>query len=235
MSTAVEATPDILTEKERRRFAELELTIIGNVSKIAEILGTIRDERLYRGEFKTFADYCEKRWRRNVRTINFKIEAHEQRSEIGKNFSQNEPAKDLLAGVSDSAVRELGKVEPEKRAEVLEVASRNGNGPPTAAAIREERQGPPKPKPAPAHKPKPKERASGNGNGTGKSKSKPAPKPPDRNPAAILSSYDAWERQQKARWQKEFGARGWRAHNDKVHGILRDVRAFWEKRMGATG
>ena len=54
-----------LTINEKAEFETLEDTIkreMGSFIAVGNALQTIRDQRLYREEFKTFKDYCNEKW-----------------------------------------------------------------------------------------------------------------------------------------------------------------------------
>lgn len=88
--------------------------------EVGEALLTIRDTRLYRASHSSFEAYCRERWG------------------MGKSYAHQiiKSAKavgDLVAEVSaiadtlpESAARELAKVEPERRAEVVEKVAASG-------------------------------------------------------------------------------------------------------------
>ena len=101
----------------------------------AEAFRVIRDEKLYRAQCDTFAEYCAEKWGRERQTVDLMLQAYELRSEFDKNFVKMETAKALLADTSDSAIRTLGKIEPEKREDVFQLAAEASNGAPTAKAI----------------------------------------------------------------------------------------------------
>ena len=121
MNAAIE-----LTEEEAHDLAVLE-GIVSRCKQSFESAGValarIRDGRLYRKTHSTFEDYCAERWgwqrAHAYRLIEF---AEIKMSPIG----------DKIA--NEAQARELAKVEPERRVEVLEVAATNGG---TAKAIRE--------------------------------------------------------------------------------------------------
>jgi len=55
-----------LTRSEESKLVELESTIEDGLDTFVEVgsaLAAIRDSRLYRGEFGTFEEYCDKRWK----------------------------------------------------------------------------------------------------------------------------------------------------------------------------
>lgn len=91
-------------------------------------LAEIRDSRLYRADYSTFEDYCREKWgweRRHAYRL-ITAAAVTAMSPIG------------LRPQTESQARELAKVEPEKRVEVLELAI--AAGPVTARSIREARE-----------------------------------------------------------------------------------------------
>ena len=86
----------------------------------------IRDERLWPEKYSTFWDYCEARWGWKKRNVNTVISSVESLSELGgQNFARLPAAQ----------ARELAKIEPEKRAEVLQKAAESGKV--TAKSIKE--------------------------------------------------------------------------------------------------
>jgi hypothetical protein len=67
MITAIsKVATETLTVDESRRLVELERTIEHGLATFIEVGGAlmeIRDSRLYRGEHRTFEDYCRKEWK----------------------------------------------------------------------------------------------------------------------------------------------------------------------------
>jgi hypothetical protein len=99
--------------------------------RFAKNVCEIRDRRLYRREYKTFEAYCEHRWGWTKRWINQQIQSAEVIRELPKSVGTMVPEL-----TNERQVRELGKVMPEKRAEVLEHAAATGE-PLTARSISE--------------------------------------------------------------------------------------------------
>ena len=69
---------DILTTQETVRLCELERIIQKGKDTFVEVgtaLAEIRDSRIYRATFKTFEDYCQKRWEFNRDYVNKIIRA----------------------------------------------------------------------------------------------------------------------------------------------------------------
>jgi hypothetical protein len=77
-------------------------------------LAEIRDSRLYRSDHATFEEYCRTKWGWDRTYCHRIIEA----SKVVKLL----PIGNTAAVTSESQARELAKVEPEKRVEVLKVA-----------------------------------------------------------------------------------------------------------------
>jgi hypothetical protein len=118
----------LLSPAESARLAELEPIIesgLKNVFEVGKALREIRDERLYRQTHSTFAEYVEDRWKMSVRQAYRLIEATETVNGL--------PAQCAQLVTNESQARELTKIEPENRAEVLKAVSENGKV--TAKAI----------------------------------------------------------------------------------------------------
>jgi len=117
-----------LTTTETKRLKICEATInAGKASWLAvgQALSEIKENRLYRQYHSTFEDYCQKRWGWG------RIRAFQliKSSAVAKAL----PSKMLTMVNTERAARALEKVDPEKRAEVVERAEKAG--PVTAAAI----------------------------------------------------------------------------------------------------
>ena len=99
-------------------------------TKVAKALATIRDKRLYRAEYKTFAEYCNKRhgW---AKSYGYNIA---KAGEVLNSLPENSTIVE-----SEAHARELAKAPAEKREEILETAceraERDGK-PLTAAHIK---------------------------------------------------------------------------------------------------
>jgi len=57
---------------------------IDSVFKFAEHARAIKEDRLYRAEYKTFEDYCRKRWNLSYRYVNKQIEAAEAVEDVSE-------------------------------------------------------------------------------------------------------------------------------------------------------
>ena len=118
-----------LTLTERNDLQYLEQIVDKGLSsfiEVGEALWKIREEKLYRAEFKTFENYCKVRWGISKAYANRLITANE---------IQQEMAPIGAKITTESQSRELAKVPTEKREEVLKLAE-DENGKITAKSIR---------------------------------------------------------------------------------------------------
>jgi len=105
-----------LTTIESAELAQREAVIAKGVDtfrEVGEALQAIRDQRLYRAEFGTFAEYCEKKWQMSRIHAHRMIEASEIVSVL--------PMGNKIT--TERTAREVAKIEPAKRAEVVEFAA----------------------------------------------------------------------------------------------------------------
>jgi hypothetical protein len=120
-----------LDATESARLAELELVVergIGTFKAVGDALAEISNHRLYRATHATFKEYVETKWKMAVRTAY----EHIQRAELVKSLP--EECANFAQIINPSQARELAKIQPERRAEVLEVAA--GKGKVTAKSIK---------------------------------------------------------------------------------------------------
>lgn len=96
--------------------------------EVGEALSAIRDQRLYRATHGTFEDYCRERWKMSKRHCDRLIES----ADVVQNLGPTGPTI-----TSERQARELARVEPERRQEVVEKASVATGGKITAAALKE--------------------------------------------------------------------------------------------------
>jgi hypothetical protein len=124
---------EAITLPESKRLIDLEKTIAAGQKTFVEVgtaLAEIRDAKLYRSDYGTFEDYCREKWGWKKSYSYMLIEA----SSIVKSL----PQKVSTIVDTESQARELAKVEPEKREEVLTKASESGKV--TAQSIKEAAQ-----------------------------------------------------------------------------------------------
>jgi hypothetical protein len=122
---------------------ELEGVIERGLATFVEVgtaLAEIRERRLYRETHGDFDTYCRERWGWSARHANRQIEAAAVVSSLGPiGLEPSDEVEGLTPNgtrpTNEAQVRELARVEPERRADVWREASENG--PPTAARIRE--------------------------------------------------------------------------------------------------
>lgn len=106
------------------RFEERIGAGLASFIEVGEALGAIRDRRLYRATHGTFEDYCREKWGMSDRRARQLMTA----AEIGTM---------VPVVTTERQARELARVEPDRRQEVVEKASVATGGKITAAAIRE--------------------------------------------------------------------------------------------------
>ena len=126
MTTALESiSPD-----EAVMLTACEQTIADGVESfkaVGRALVEIRDSRLYRATHATFEDYCRERWNWSRQRAHQLIEC--------ASVSESLPPECQPLVDNERQARELAKVEPELRAEVLKAAAESGKI--TAKSIRE--------------------------------------------------------------------------------------------------
>ncbi|MBI5384255.1 MAG: hypothetical protein HZA90_06165 [Verrucomicrobia bacterium] len=137
----VDAEP--LTVQEQNDLAGCEQLIERGKNTFVEVglaLCRIRDERLYRAAHGSFQEYCEKRWSFGRSYASRLIEA--------ANVAAQLPIGNTVA--NEAQARELAKIGPAQRVEVLQKAAEENRGTPTAQSIRKvvERRRGATPKPA---------------------------------------------------------------------------------------
>lgn len=117
-----------LTLIEVERLQELEQVIDSGLESFVEVgeaLATVRDEKLYRAEHRTFEAYCKDRWGFS-RDYGYKLIAG---SKAAKNVDHG------IQKPNARQARELAKAPSEKQAEVWKKASSDGK--PTVAKVKE--------------------------------------------------------------------------------------------------
>ena len=127
-----------LTTPETRQLREHEQGMaecIDSVFKFAEHARAIREDRLYRAEYKTFEDYCTKRWNLSYRYVNKQIEA----AEAVEGVSEVETEMGTLVPKTVNIGSQLAKIDSiPKRADVwkeaVETAPKTRDGKPNVTA-----------------------------------------------------------------------------------------------------
>jgi hypothetical protein len=126
-------TTEIITAQEASRRKVLEKTItkgIGTVLKVGEALTEIKESRLYRDKFKTFAEYCDKKWGFTRMRAHQLIEASNVHAELPKECKTSfTNAKQL------NALATLPKSERAEAAKAIIEKVKKTGGKITAAAI----------------------------------------------------------------------------------------------------
>lgn len=120
-----------LSDLESETLSRLEETIESGIASFlttGEALTKIRDKRLYRATHGTFEAYCREKWGMS------RVQAH--RLITSAEVVEMLPIGNKSAITTESQARELARVEPERRQEVVEKASVATGGKITAVAIR---------------------------------------------------------------------------------------------------
>jgi hypothetical protein len=120
----------LITQLEVNELVSLEKVIsegLNSFIEVGEALCKIRDERLYRAEFKTFEEYCRQKWGMSKTNANRLI----QSAEIVTNLT---PIGVIPS--SESVIRPLTSLTPEKQKEAWEEAVKTApNGKVTAEHV----------------------------------------------------------------------------------------------------
>jgi hypothetical protein len=250
-----------LTPAEQKQLAKCEAAIKEGADQFVKVAGAlweIYEHKLWRSKHHpTFRAYCERRWHFSTRWAYVMIEGWEIRLKLEaendsvKHASHDSDPRNTTDSDGASAnpppepvlpepvlpkpgrqTQALAKVPEANRGTVWGRAVADTNGNPTAEAVE-------KAAAQLAHK--------RNGNGKhhpAKAKAKPAKvqeaakakweatKKAAAPITASLVAYDEWQSKAAARWQRDFGARAWRAYSAHIFGILREVREWWEGRLG---
>lgn len=132
---------NLLKEVERRRLEKLEKVVsVGVESFLAtgSALKEIRDQRLYREEFKSFDAYIKTRWGFDRSRAYQLIDASEIKAELSTIVDKAPKAEELK---TEGQLRELASVPSESLAEVVQKAAEiAGNAPLTAKVLKEARE-----------------------------------------------------------------------------------------------
>ena len=127
----------VMRIRESERLAELEKTIGRGQKTFVEVglaLAEIRDLRLYKREYSSFAEYCQKKWGWARRYTDYVI--------AGAEAVKSLPEKVSTIVLSEAAARELAKIPNEQRAEIVQSIAAQDKGV-TAAAIKRHLPPPP--------------------------------------------------------------------------------------------
>ena len=108
-----------LSQDEARSLAEYEKVVERGVETFVEVgdaLEAIRDGKLYRAEYRTFEEYCQKRWG-FCRDYAYKLI---RAAEVVENVDNC-----LQGPLTESQARELGRIPEDRRQDVLDWAIEN--------------------------------------------------------------------------------------------------------------
>jgi len=122
-----------LAKTEQHQLKQCEAVIDSGLRTFQEVgsaLLQIRDGRLYRQEYKTFEEYCQKRWEMGRGTANRYISANNSAKLL-------EPIGSKIP-LSESQLRPLASLDPKEQKQVWKRAIQiAGNQPPTGLQVRE--------------------------------------------------------------------------------------------------
>lgn len=119
----------VLSETEDARLARNETRIsqgLASFVEVGEALSDIRDARLYRATHSTFESYCAEKWKM-TRSNAFRLMEESAAARSVDNCPQ----------INRGQARELARVEPARREEVIRKADLATGGKITAAAIKD--------------------------------------------------------------------------------------------------
>jgi len=123
----------VLTGRELSRFRKCEAVIEKGLETFRDVGGAlleIKEQALYRSDYTTFAEYCQKRWGFSDRHARQLISDAKTVATLDRKNSS-----EIL---TQSQATELGKVPAEDRKKVLDWATEKADGAPlTAKAIKE--------------------------------------------------------------------------------------------------
>src|ERR1044071_4888797 len=133
------ATKELTTAK-RNELMRKERIVeegVGQMRTCDEALRTIRDKRLYRGEFETFKDSCLKKWGKQRSTVYMLLQAWDAKEEMSNALDTDKPLQTLAKATSEKAFRALAKVPKRSRKRDFKEAVKKTNGkPPTENAMK---------------------------------------------------------------------------------------------------
>jgi hypothetical protein len=113
-----ESLKSVLTPIEHDDLARLEVVIERGMQSFVEVgnaLLEVNDRRLYREQFSTFQEYCQSKWNMTARRAYQLCEAAEVVKQLPENVNHG-------SQINERQVRELAKVEPDKRVTVIQAA-----------------------------------------------------------------------------------------------------------------
>lgn len=134
MKAVIETHQTALCVAEQRKLEQCEEEIQQGGDMIINALKVIHDEKLYRGEFKTFGEYVKERVGKS-RQWAYQQLAHVE--VIANIASQSEEMSTIVDKMPEGATRELKGLDAETQTEVVKKASDNGSKVPKAKDIKE--------------------------------------------------------------------------------------------------
>lgn len=116
---ALEIQNRVKAVEERKRFEWNLGRMDKNRKEWISCLKDIHDKQLYRHDYGTFEEFCEKRLGISRDAGYKQLEAHGIRMSLQDNLSDDPVALEIVEGMSESSLREAAKIEPEKRENVI--------------------------------------------------------------------------------------------------------------------
>ena len=138
MEVVAEVIMRALTKTEGRKLAACEKVIRQGLQTFFDVgnaLKQIRDERLYRGEFKRFEDYCRERWDMASAHARRLVAAAETVEKIAPNGAKNPESSP--APQNEAQVRPLTSLPEDEQVEVWQEACEEAGGQPTGKLVAE--------------------------------------------------------------------------------------------------
>jgi len=129
-----------LTETEAAELARCESVISASREHVDNWIAsvrTIRDGRLYRVEFATFADYVQAKLTLKLRAVHLALQVDDVRAKV-QHAAQgsDQQIQAIAASASDRAIAEVAKVPKAKRLKVLQEAASETGGKLTGSAVK---------------------------------------------------------------------------------------------------
>ncbi|MDP9763864.1 hypothetical protein [Deinococcus enclensis] len=133
------APVQVLTPEERATLLQLEAVVRQSWQEfitVGEALSTIRDQRLYRAEYRTFGDYCEARWGWSRQRAQQLIDAAHTTSALTSTIGYH-PENERQARELKAAAQIVEQLEPEKVIAVAKyLQSATGSDRPSTSQVK---------------------------------------------------------------------------------------------------
>lgn len=129
-----------LSKDEAAELQRLEFVILKlqkHVDNWVEAIRAIRDGRLYRVEFGTFADYCEKKLKKSIRAVQLAFQLDDVRKDVAQTLriDGDQQTRAIAEKASENVIAKIANVPKAKRAAVLKEAAKETKGKVTGKSI----------------------------------------------------------------------------------------------------